>query len=186
MITDFYSLELIQRHNPSDISEGYRFCYIFSFWAYSTKYNAPFKYIVRAEAHEDCFAIKYYCSVNKHSKNKYYRILNLFSASETKQIMQVCASVIPLILKWHPNASFAFMGSQTFDKNEFIENRINTQRFRIYRELVRRLFGDEIFYICEYIELSSCIFINRKANPNIQLAQNRIYNIFTSIYNFEL
>lgn len=100
--------------------------------------------------------------------------------------MQTCASVIPVLLTWHPNASFAFMGSQTFDKNEFVESRINTQRFRIYRELVRRLFGDEIFYICEYLELSSCIFVNKKANHDIKHAQKRIYNMFASIYDFEL
>lgn len=153
MNREFYKLNFIHKHNPSDTRSGYRFCYVFSFWAYSSKYNAPFKYIVRAEAHDDCFAIKYYCTVNKHSENKYYRVLNLFSAVETKHIMQVCASVIPVILKWHSNASFAFMGSQTFDKNEFVESRINTQRFRIYRELVKRLFGEEVFYICEYVDL---------------------------------
>lgn len=156
--------------------------HIYSFFAYSERYNSYFKYIVRAEKYQDCFAIKYYCSRVKHSEFKYSRVLNLFSAPEVKKIMVTVASVIPIILKKYPDASFAFNGSRTYDRNNYVEGMQNTQRYRIYIELVRRLFGENKFYITHYDESSACIFVNRLANADIIVASVRIFNMFSSIF----
>lgn len=178
-----YVLKHIQIDRKRDISNGDpEFTHIYSFFAESKKYKCHFKYIVRAEKYDDCFAIKYYCSRCKHSEYKYSRVLNLFSAMETKRIMETSASVIPDILKRYPNSSFAFNGSRTFDHSDYIEEPQNTQRYRIYKELVRRLFGEEIFYIEHNINSSSCIFVNRKANQDVNEAQNRIFHMFSEIY----
>ncbi len=178
-----YVLKHIQIDRKKSLSNGDpEITHIYSFFAESKKYNSLFKYIVRAEKYKDCFAIKYYCSRCKHSEYKYSRVLNLFSATETKRIMETSASVIPDILKRYPNCSFAFNGSRTFDRSEYIEVPRNTQRYRIYKELVRRLFGEEIFYIDHYVDSSSCIFVNRKANHDVNVAQKRIYNMFSEIY----
>ena len=160
--------------------------HIYSFFAKSSKYNSLFKYIVRAEKYNDCFAIKYYCSRCKHSDYKYSRVLNLFSAMETKHIMEASASVIPDILKRYPECSFAFNGSRTFDRANYIEGHHMTQRYRIYIELVRRLFGEEIFHIAHYDNSSSCIFVNRNANHDVISAQKRIFDMFSNIYQIVL
>ncbi len=156
-----YPLRHIQIDRKKESSTGDpELTHIYSFFAESEQYKCRFKYIVRAEKYSDCFAIKYYCSRCKHSEYKYSRVLDLFNAVETKSIMETCASVIPDILRRYPGASFAFNGSRTYDKADYIEGPYRTQRYRIYIELVRRLFGEEIFYIAYYDDSSSCIFVN--------------------------
>ena len=178
-----YILRLIQIDRKRDTSNGDpAITHVYTFFAKSSKYNSLFKYIVRAEKYDDCFAIKYYCSRCKHSEYKYSRVLDLFSAVETKQIMKTCASVIPEILKQYPNASFAFNGSRTYDQANYVEGPHKTQRYRIYTELVRRLFGEKVFHITHFDDSSSCLFINRKVNPDIEAAIIRIYDMFADIY----
>lgn len=105
---------------------------------------------------------------------------------ETKRIMETCASVIPEILKRYPNASFAFNGSRTFDKKNYIEDHYRTQRYRIYIELVRRLFGRNSFEIAQYDTSSSCLFVNRSANQDIEGAKTRLFTMFANIYDMEV
>lgn len=178
-----FLLRHIQIDRKKEISDGDpELTHIYSFFASSSKYNCLFKYIVRAEKYDDCFAIKYYCSRCKHSDYKYSRVLNLFTAPETKRIMETSASVIPDILKRYPYSSFSFNGSRTFDRANYIEGPNKTQRYRIYIELVRRLFGEEVFYIAHYDNSSSCIFVNRRANPDVESAKERIFDMFADIY----
>lgn len=178
-----YLLKHIQIDRKREVSSGEPIItHIYSFFAKSSKYNSLFKYIVRAEKYDDCFAIKYYCSRCKHSEYKYSRVLNLFTAIETKHIMETSASVIPDILKRYPECSFAFNGSRTFDCANYIEGHYKTQRYRIYIELVRRLFGEEFFHIAHYDNSSSCIFVNRHSNQDVISAQKRIFDMFSDIY----
>ncbi len=178
-----YCLRHIQIDRNRHISnEDPEITHIYTFFAYSSKYGSFFKYIVRAEKFGDCFAIKFYCARCKHSEYKYSRVLNVFSVIETKRIMETCASVIPDVLKRYPDSSFVFNGSRTHDHSNYVEGVQRTQRYRIYIELVRRLFGEEVFSIINYDESSSCIFINRKSYPDISLAKIRIYDMFADIY----
>lgn len=178
-----YSLRYIQiERKRQNLNGDPEITHVYSFFAESRKYGCFFKYIVRAEKYNDCFAIKYYCTRCKHSEYKYSRVLNLFSAVETKRIMETCAAVIPDILQRYPNTSFAFNGSRTFDRANYIEGYEKTQRYRIYIELVRRLFGEEVFHIVNYDESSSCIFVNRKSNTDVQAAKIRIFDMFANIY----
>ena len=181
-----YCLRHIQTDRARSGSDDPELSYIYSFFAESKKYNSLFKYIVRAEKFQDCFAIKYYCTRIKHSEYKYSRVLNFFSAIETKRIMEAAASVIPIILKTYPSASFAFNGSRTYDRSDYIEGEYCTQRYRIYVELVRRLFGEEVFYITNFDNSSSCIFVNRSANTDVEAAKIRIYDMFANIFLFAI
>ena len=96
--------------------------------------------------------------------------------------MEVTASIIPEILKIDPLASFAFNGSRTCDRKNYIEGIECTQRYRIYIELVRRLFGDKVFYITNFDKTSACIFVNRKANADVEAATKRIFDMFADIF----
>lgn len=185
-IGECYCLKFVQSDKAHNKNDGFEYCYVYKFFAWSCKYKCAFKYIIRAEAHDDCFAIKYYCVRNKHSEYKYSRVLNFFSPIEVKRIMEVCASVIPIILKIHPNASFCFLGSQSMDESGRIEGRSNTQRYRIYCELVRRIFGDKLFYITLHNEVSGCVFVNKRFNSNYADSEKRIVAYLSEIYDFEL
>lgn len=178
-----YVLKHIQTDKPLRPADGDpEQVHVFSFFAESSKYNCVFKYIVRAEKFKDCYGIKYYCTRNKHSEHKYSRVLNFFSGTEVKRIMEVAASVIPKILAIDAYASFAFNGSRTYDHADYIEGPRRTQRFRIYMEIVRRLFGEKVFYITYFDDSSSCIFVNRRANPDIYAAKIRIYSMFAELF----
>lgn len=167
-------------------TDGPELVHIYTFFAKSRKYGCLFKYIVRAEKYGDCFAIKYYCARNKHSEYKYSRVLDFFSPAEAKKVMEVCASVIPALVAEYPGASFAFNGSRTYDRADYVEGVQNTQRYRIYSEIVRRLFGEESFYISCYDHSSACIFVNRAANSDTEAAQRRIYYMFAGIYDISI
>lgn len=166
--------------------KGYDFCYVYKFFAKSKKYNSIFKYIIRAEAHKDCFAVKFYCSRQKHSEDKYSKILNVFNSRETFQIFYCVASVIPQILIKHPGSSFCFMGSRTFDVHGKVEDKENNQRYRVYKEISRNLFGNEILEFKTSDKMSSGFFINKLSNSNILEAEKRIVDYFYSIYDFEI
>ncbi|MDE6650412.1 MAG: hypothetical protein K2K45_10835 [Muribaculaceae bacterium] len=96
--------------------------------------------------------------------------------------METCASVIPNLLIQYPDCSFAFNGSRTYDKANYVEGPQKTQRYRIYIELVRRLFGEEMFNIINFDESSSCLFINRHSNNDVDAAKTRIFDMFANIY----
>lgn len=175
----------IQKDSKGD-RNTYQYCLVYKFFAYSKKYNTKFKYIIRAEAHKDCFAIKFYCSRAKYSLDKYSKILNVFSASEVKKILSCVSQVIPIILKINPLASFCFMGAQTIDRNGRKEKIENTQRFRIYKEIIKRLFGDNIFEIITFKKSSSVLFINKNAYSDLTEAKKLILDNLYSIYDFEI
>ena len=178
-----YSLRFIQTERGRGIGDGDPdIIRIYTFFAASSKYGCRFKYVVRAERYNDCFAIKYYCTRNKHSEHKYSRVLDFFSSTETKRLMETCARVIPLLLSAYPGSSFAFIGSQTHDRAGYVEGPRRTQRYRIYVELVRRLFGEEVFDISQHEDSSACIFVNRSVNKDTEAARQRIYGMFAGIY----
>lgn len=166
--------------------EGYDFCYIYKTFVFSKKYQSNFKYIIRAEAYQDCFAIKFYCSLLKHTDIKYSKIINVFSASEVRQLILAVSYVIPDLLNKFPEFSFCFMGSSSQDIGGKLENKENNQRFRIYMELARNLIGQQTFAFKESPKLSCCFFINKKFNPNIDEAEKRMVDYFYSIYDFEI
>ena len=179
-----YQPFFIQKDKGEEV--GYDYCYIYKFFAYSKLYNSYFKYIIRAEAYKDCFAIKFYCARQKHSEEKYSKILNAFNARETFQIFYCVALIIPQLLILHPGSSFCFMGARTLDKKGKIENKENNQRYRVYSEISRNLFGKNIFELRMSDNLSSGFFINKLSNKNIEEAEKHLVNYFYNIFNFEI
>lgn len=179
-----YQPIFVQKDNGEQF--GFDYCLIYKFFAYSKRYQLYFKYIIRAEAYKDCFAIKFYCARQKHSENKYSLILNAFNANELFHILYCVASVIPRLLITHPGSSFCFMGARTFDLRGKVEDKENNQRYRIYSEIAKNLFGEEVLEFRTSDNLSSCLFINKLQNQDILAAEKRIIDYFYSIFNFEI
>lgn len=80
------------------------------------------KYIIRAEAHEDVFAIKFYAARDKRDDNKCNKILNIHSYSGSLRIFLTCASIVPIILEKYPLSSFIINGARSIDlkKNKYV------------------------------------------------------------------
>lgn len=97
------------------------------FYFKSTKSNL--KYCVEAVNHsENFFAIKFYCTAHKLSKNKYSLHTNTF---EAYKVINSCVQVIPELLEIYPTASFVAVGSRSII-DESVEPTSNNRRYKIY------------------------------------------------------
>lgn len=170
-----YNLKFIQKSNCKDKS-AHLFTIVYKFFSPITTYN----FIINADYHEeDVFAIKFYCTKDKRSDYKYNKIVN---KGDLGNIFISCAKVVPLLLLEYPTASFGFCGARTVDfKSKKVENYINNQRFRIYKNIVSMKFGTKTFTHYEYEQISSYLLINNKSN--VIISEKNIKKMFSSNYN---
>ncbi|WP_412468281.1 hypothetical protein [Pedobacter sp. KLB.chiD] len=171
-----YPLIFIQKELCKDTS-AHEFTYIYKFRSPATRYN----YILRADYHnEDVFGIKFYAQPHRHSDLKYSKITN---RGDVPNILVSCLSVVPILLAQHPTASFGFIGARTVDKaSQRIEGHQNTQRYRIYKELVKEKIGELTFEHVDYEQLSGYLLLNRAAG-NLKIKEAAIIDMFTETYN---
>lgn len=171
-----YPLNFIQKEPCKDVS-AHEFTYIYKFRSSVTGYN----YILRADYHnEDVFGIKFYAQPHKHSDLKYSKITN---RGDVPNILVSCLSVVPILLAQHPKASFGFIGSRTVDKaSQRVEGHQNTQRYRIYKKLVKEKIGELTFEHVDYEQLSGYLLLNRAAG-DLQIKESAIVDMFTETYN---
>ena len=93
------------------------------------------RYILRAEYHKgDVFGIKFYAKPHAKSKKKYSLLTNKGYAL---RVFQTCGSVVPLLLKDYPNASFGLIGSRLLDEmRKEIEVIQNYRDIHNYEDLI--------------------------------------------------
>lgn len=171
-----YTLRFIQKQTCKDNSD-HLFTLIYKFRSPVTGYA----YILRAEYHQEhVFAIKFYAQQDSHSDYKYSRIIN---KGDVYNILITCLSCIKLILKEYPDASFGFIGARSID---FISGRAegyeNTQRFRVYSNIVESTIGGQTFEHFLYEPVSGYLLIN-KAAKEVSHKEVLIRQMFTRTYN---
>ncbi|KQS33984.1 hypothetical protein ASG33_08105 [Dyadobacter sp. Leaf189] len=152
-----YKIKFIQRDVCRNECGGHLSTFIYKFFSPVTGY----KYIMRVEHYElETFAIKFYCQ--KHSSHDYkYSITT--NKGDLGNIMATCLSAVEEILALFPDASFVFLGAPSYDKrSKTIENKVPTQRFKIYRYIASKLIGRVTFEHFEYEAASSYSLINRR------------------------
>lgn len=114
----------------------------YQFYFKSTK--SKLKYCVQAVNHsEDFFAIKFYCTSHKLSKNKYSLHTNTF---EVFKIIDSCLQVIPILIAKHPGSSFVAVGSRSII-DDIVEPTANNRRYQLYRQKLIDFFGDREDYL---------------------------------------
>lgn len=173
-----FRLKFIQKASPKE-RDAFDFSLIYKFYTDKTELCQRLKYIIRVEAYEDVFAIKFYAARDKKLDNKYNRIIKAHNYKSALKIFVTCASIIPSLIKEYPQASFAVNGAESMDmESDKVEKRENNQRFRIYRTLALNLFGRETFEHVEYSNVSSYILINRKGCENIEKKTDNIKDMF--------
>jgi len=172
-----YDLHFIQKEGCKD-GTAHEFTYVYKFHSPITGYH----YVLRADYHaEDVFAVKFYCKKDRHSEYKYSKIIN---KGDIGNILITCAEAIPLLLEKHPTASFGFVGARTIDKaSGKVESYINTQRFRVYKEIIKIKFGKVTFEHYEYPEVSGYLLINRKSGNDLATKEAAIRKMFSGTYN---
>ena len=170
-----YDLKFIQCDKCKDGSK-HLYTKIYKFYSPKTHYF----YIVRAEYHElDVYAIKFYCKRFRHSDLKYSKIVN---KGDIGNIIITCLKVIPTLLQEQPTVSFAFVGARTLDtKSSKVESYIKTQRFRVYKYIVAKNIGTQIFTHYTNEEVSSYLLINNQVK-NTSVKKKEIENMFKETY----
>lgn len=162
-------------------------CHIYKFYTDKTDKCQRLKYIIRVESIKDIFAIKFYAARDKKLDNKYNRIIKAHGYSETLRIFVTCANIVPLILRDFPLSSFVINGAQSLDlQSDKIEDKSNNQRFRLYKNVAIRLFGDKLFTHYEFVEISSYLMVNKTGCLNIDEKKNKIKEILTNTYEIDI
>ena len=170
-----YDLKFIQCDKCNDESKHLS-TKIYKFFSPITHYS----YIIRAEYHElDVYAIKFYCKQFRHNDFKYSKIVN---KGDFGNIIITCLKVIPILLQEQSTVSFAFTGARTVDtKSLKVESHVNTQRFRIYKNIVSKKIGTQTFSHFVNEQASSYLLINNQAR-NVSVKKREIENMFKETY----
>lgn len=173
-----FELKFLQKESPG-LNDSFDFAYIYRFYTEGTVKNQRLKYILRAEAYQDVFAIKFYAARDRNLDTRYNRILKVHNYTGTLRLFLTCASIIPTLLKKHPSFSFAVNGAESMDmESDKVESRNLNQRFRIYRNVALNLFGRETFEHIEFKEVSSYLLVNRRSCQDILQKSEEIKNMF--------
>lgn len=168
-----YPLTFAHKEDVEDDSDHIS-TYIYSF----TSSDNNQRYIIRAEYHKgDIFGIKFYAKNHEHSKNKYQIITGY---KYPIRVFITCASVIPLLSKTYPKASFGFIGARSIKQNVIIENQEMNIRFKIYTNHIPQLIGDKLFEHYEYPAISSYLIVNR--NHDTESKKSEIEEMFFNNY----
>lgn len=180
-----YQIQFIQKASPKK-GDAFDFSYIYKFYTERTPLYQRLKYIIRVEAHDSVFAIKFYASRDKKMDDKYNRIIKAHSYTQAIRVFLTCAYIVPEILKRHPDASFAINGAQSIDLySDKIEGERNNQRFRIYKSLSERLFSRNKFEHFEFEEISSYLMVNKNAGDVFEL-KDKFRSMFIERYDINL
>ncbi|MFT6963470.1 MAG: hypothetical protein ACJAWV_003207 [Flammeovirgaceae bacterium] len=112
------------------------------------------KMIIRIEEfeHSVC-AIKFYPKSYQDSPNKFSVRTN---QNDTTRVLASCINAMTMHLKQNPYASFCFVGESDSD-----EEKVNTQRFRVYKNLMENVFSQTDFQHLTSKKYSSYILRNR-------------------------
>ena len=152
---------------------------IYRFYTERTTNYQRIKYILRVEAYDDVFAIKFYAARDRKLDDKYNRIIKAHNYKNALRIFRTCADIIPTLLELYPNASFAVNGAESLDlESDKMESKVKTQRFRIYRTIALNLFGRQTFEHVQYEEVSSYLLVNRAGCGDIDEKAERIKRMF--------
>ena len=110
-----FRLVFVQEEKAFKGRDSFDYALVYKFFTAHTNRCQRLKYILRVEAYEDVFAIKFYAARDRKLEDKYNRIIKAHDYRNVLRIFITCASIIPDLLRRYPNASFAVNGAESFD-----------------------------------------------------------------------
>lgn len=122
------------------------------------------------------FAIKFYLKAHRHSPDKY----NLLTEEgDAPGVIRTVIDIAVGIYRENTKASFGFIGvTKKADKTE--SSTSNTQRFRIYRYIIKNFFGGETWAHYEAESQSAYLMFNKTQGS--EEAVDRIFRMFREVY----
>lgn len=173
-----YPLYFVQKASPGE-GDAFDYAYIYKFYTERTSLYQRIKYVMRVEAYEDVFAIKFYAARDRKLDDKYNRILRAHNYRGTLQTLLTCAEVVLHLYARHPSASFVVQGASSKDfESGKEEDGYRTQRYRIYSRLAFSLFSNKNFYHSDEENASVYMLINRHNCPDVEEKAERIKQMF--------
>lgn len=173
-----FETTFIQKASPSE-GDAFDFALIYKFYTDRTELSQRLKYILRVEAFEDVFAVKFYAARDRRLENKYNRLLKVHNYKSLVRLFYTCAYLVSELHSLYSDMSFAINGAESHDLSSGkVENMDSNQRFRIYRAVALKLFGNETFQHYELPEASSYVLANRNGCDNVDQKYERIKRIF--------
>lgn len=171
-----YSLTFIQK-TPCRDASAHLFSLKYKFYSPVTRLN----YVLIADYHEgDVFGIKFYAKMHKRSDYKYSIIIN---RGDVGNILITCLSLVGILLKDYPAASFGFIGSRSYDpKTKTLEHYKRTQRYTLYCDVVSKTIGPLTFEHFAYDDLSGYLLVNRKNGQAVEFKERLLTQMFASTY----
>lgn len=169
-----YKLKRIQiDHSPKE-TDLFEECFIYKFFTDEQTKGGKTRYIARAEVYGECIAVKFYPQ-SANEDHRYSVSTNRFTTKGALRVIITCASLIPIMMRKYPDASFVIKASEGIDlqtNTEEPEN--NNQRFRIYRNVLMKVIGNENFQHSEYPNVSIYLLVNKKNCNNLKEKRDRI------------
>lgn len=173
-----YPLYFIQKASPGE-GDAFDFAYIYKFYTERTSTYQRLKYILRVEAYEDVFAVKFYAARDRKLDDKYNRIVRAHNYRGTVRIFFTCAEVVLKLLEQYPAASFVVQGASSMDfKSGKEENHIRTQRYRIYSTMAFAVFSGNTFHHLDEPDSSSYMLVNKYNCTDAKEKAKRIKQMF--------
>jgi hypothetical protein len=145
---------------------------IYSFRSLFRRYHA-----IVEEYEHSVFIVKFFPVSHKLSDKKYNVIFNDYDAP---RVIRTCIDIMLSIASENALSSFGFIGANTIS-DDFYENEINTQRFRIYRHIMLNFFKEDSFSHLEESSISAYLMVNKK-NKNFVELTPKIVEMFQKIY----
>lgn len=140
------------------------------------------RYIALVENYRNnIYIIKYYADCHSKSKNKYSFVYN---DEYAPAIIRTCVNIMLVCYGDNQMASFGFIGAHSIDKGGkkgSVESKINTQRFRIYQQVMFTFFGKKTFAHSRIKQYSAYLMINRK-NGKIRPFKKSAEITFSKMY----
>ncbi|OJW13485.1 hypothetical protein [Mucilaginibacter sp. 44-25] len=138
------------------------------------------RYTVEVEHyHHDIFIIKFYRNSDRKNKLKFNILTNEFNSTK---IIATCVHIMLSILNKKPLASFGFIGANTIDSlKNYNEQKNFTKRFRVYKQAMENLIGENLFHHSMDTVNSAYLMINNR-NKSTQDILSRAKIIFEKIY----
>lgn len=173
-----YPLYFVQKASPGE-GDAFDFAYIYKFYSERTEQYQRLKYVMRAEAYEDVFAVKFYAARDRKLDDKYNRILRVHGYKGAMQTFMTCAEAVSVLFRQYPSASFIVQGASSKDvRSGKIENYSRTQRFRIYRRIAYSIISNEKFYHADEENSSVYLLVNKTDCADPKQKAERIKQLF--------
>jgi len=124
------------------------------------------------------FIIKFFLSNHKSYPHKFSYQLDTYDAP---RVIRTSVDILLEIWQKEPDASFGFIGAPSIEKDGTFEDKIKTQRYRIYERLVANFFGEQHFSHAFNDQKSSYLLINNRCG-DVASYHISVVDMFKKLY----